>query len=287
MNGTPDRPPVFVMGATGRTGGEIARQLVRQGVAVRAGVRDPSSARATEGVQFARFDATDPSTFGVLDGVRQMFLLWAPGTDVRGHVLPLIDEAARRGVRQVVFLSILGAERVKVVPHRAVERHLESSGLDWVLLRSSYFMQNFTDVHRDDVRLRSEIFVPAGRGRTSFVDVRDVAAVAVKALNEGHARRAYDLTGDVALTYEEVALILSVTLGRAVRYADPSAPTFVRTSLARGVPLTFALFMLAEYTVAKLGLAGEVTSTVREVLGRPATSWRQFAEDHREVWQRP
>ncbi|WP_211238364.1 NAD(P)H-binding protein [Deinococcus pimensis] len=281
-----ERGPVFVVGATGQVGGEIVRQLVRAGVGVRAGVRDPDRAALPEGVEAVRLDLTDPATYGALEGARRMFLLWAPGTDVRRHVLPLIDEAARRGVRQVVFLSILGAERVRIVPHRTVERHLEASGLGWVFLRASYFMQNFTGVHRDDVRLRDEIYVPAGRGRTSFVDVRDVAAVAVRAFAEGFERRAYDLTGDAALTYGEVADILSVTLGRRVRYADPAPLTFVRVTRSRGTPLAFALFMLAEYTVARLGLAGRVTGTVREVLGRPATSWRVFAEDHRQVWLR-
>ena len=132
----------------------------------------------------------------------------------------------------MVFLSILGVERIRVVPHRRVEEWLEASGLDWVFLRASYFMQNLSGVHRDDIRLRDEVFLPAGRGRTSFIDVRDVAAV------------------------------------------------------ERGVALAFALFMLAEYTVARLGLAGRVTADVQEVLGRAPISLRRFAEDHRAVWMK-
>ena len=116
------------------------------------------------------------------------------------------------------------------------------------------------------------------------MDVRDVAAVAVRALKEGHSSRAYDLTGALALDYEQVADALSVTLGRQIRYTNPSPLKFVRVSLERGVAVGFALFMLAEYTLARVGLAGRVTRTVQEVLGRAPISLRRFAEDHRAVW---
>ncbi|UQN09959.1 SDR family oxidoreductase [Deinococcus sp. QL22] len=280
-------PLLFIMGATGNMGGEIARQLLAAGVRVRVGVRSPekvTEAGAFAGADIARFDTADASTFGALDGVQRMFLLWPPGTDVTRDVLPVIAAAKERGVQQIVFLSILGAERIRVVPHRRVEQALEASGMAWVFLRASYFMQNLSGVHRDDIRIRRELFLPAGQGRTSFVDVRDVATVGAKALMEGHRNRAHNLTGSAALTYAEAADIFSVTLGKRIRYSNPSPVRFVRVVRGRGVALGFALFMLAEYTVAKLGLAGEVTPTIAKVLGRPPISLRQFAEDFREVW---
>ena len=280
----PNAPLIFVMGATGNVGGEIARQLSAAGTHFRIGVRQPEKVLPLPGAEVCRFDAGDPATFGALEGVQGMFVLWPPGTDVNRDVLPVLEAARSRGVRQAVFLSILGAERIRVVPHRRVEEWLEASGLDWVFLRASYFMQNLSGVHRDDIRLRDEVFLPAGKGRTSFVDVRDVAAVAVRALQEGHRNRAYDLTGALALNYEQVADALSVTLGRQIRYSNPSALKFVRVSRGRGVALPFALFMLVEYTVAKLGLAGRVSADVQEVLGRAPISLRRFAEDHRAVW---
>ncbi len=276
---------IFVMGATGNVGGEIARQLSAAGAAFTVGVRRPDAFPTLPGARPAHFDAGDPATFGTLDGARRLFLLWPPGTDVRRDVLPVIQAARARGVRQVVFLSILGAERLRVVPHRRVEEHLEASGLDWVFLRASYFMQNLSGVHRDDIRLRRELFLPAGHGRTSFVDVRDVAAVGVRALLDGHRNVAHNLTGGEALTYDEVAGVFSVTLGRRITYTNPSPWRFVRESRARGVKTSFALFMLAEYTAAKFGLAGEVTPDVQTLLGRPPIRLRRFAEDFREVWR--
>ena len=101
---------------------------------------------------------------------------------------------------------------------------------------------------------------------------------------KGDRQVAYDLTGGAALDYVEVASTLSVTLGRPVTYTNPSPWRFVRVSRARGVKTTFALFMLAEYTVARLGLAARVTGDVRRVLGREPITLRKFAEDHRETW---
>ena len=277
-------PLIFVMGASGQVGGEIAHQLTAAGVPFRIGVRDPSSVQFPETVEVVRFDASDPQTFAALDGVQRMFLLWPPGTEVRRDLLPMLAHARASGVTQVVFLSILGAEKIGVLPHRHVERWLETSGMDWVFLRASYFMQNLSSVHRDDVRLRHEVFLPAGGGKTSFVDVRDVAGVGVQALLEGDRQVAYDLTGGAALDYAEVASTLSVTLGKPVTYTNPSPWHFVQVSRARGIKTSFALFMLAEYTVARLGLAARVTGDVRRVLGREPITLRKFAEDHREKW---
>lgn len=279
-------PTILVTGATGTVGQHVVQQLAQQQARVLAGVRDPAQADLPPGVQAVKLNFHDPSTHGALAGVDRLFLLWPPGTNHRADVLPLIDAARRQGVRQVVFLSILGAQRLPFLPHRQIEQHLQASGLDWVFLRASYFMQNLSGVHRDDLRQRDEIFLPAGHGRTSFVDARDVAAVAVQALLDGRAGCAYDLTGEVALSYFEAAEVFSVTLGRRITYTNPSPLRFVRTTVARGTRLSFALFMLAEYTVARLGLAGRVTDTVRGVLGRPATSLRQFAEAYRETWLR-
>lgn len=277
-------PLIFVMGATGNVGGEIARGLAAAGLPFRVGVRRPDSVDFGPGAEVVAFDATRPETYGALDGVERMFMMWPPSTNVREHAYPVIDAARARGVRQIVFLSILEAQRLRVVPHRAVERYLETSGLDWVFLRASYFMQNFSGVHRDDIRVRREVVQPAGRGKTSFVDVRDVAGVGVAALVEGHRNVAYDITGDVALDYGQVADIFSVTLGRRIVYADLGPWAFVRLERSLGTPPGLILVMAAQYTLARFGFAGRVTGDVRTVLGRPVRTLRAFAEEFRGLW---
>jgi uncharacterized protein YbjT (DUF2867 family) len=82
----------------------------------------------------------------------------------------------------VVFLSIQGADRNRLVPHRAVEDHLRASPMAWTFVRAAYFMENLSTTHAPEIRERGEIWVPAGGGRTAFVAARDVAAVAARAL---------------------------------------------------------------------------------------------------------
>ena len=273
----------FVMGASGRVGGGVARALAAAGVPFRVGLRTPQKWAGPSG-EAVRFDLADSTTYTALGGCTRLFLMWPPGTTT-AQVGALLISAKAQGVSQVVFLSILGADKLPVLPHRQIERRLEASGLDWVLLRASYFMQNLSTTHRDDIKVRGEIFLPAGSGRTSMVDAQDVADVAALAMREGHRNVAYDLTGPAAPNYFEVASVLSDELNRTIRYAHPGALEFVRLSVQRGVALSFALFMLAEYTVARLGRAGRVTRTVEQVLGRPAGDLRAFVQREQGAWR--
>ena len=282
---------VLVTGATGNVGSEVVRGLRDLGFPVRAAVRRPERADKDSDrlVEYVPFDFGRPETHApALRGVEKVFLVRPPQiSNTRKYVNPFIDAAKRAGVRHIVFLSLLGAEKNPVVPHRRIEDHLRSSGVPFTFLRPSFFMQNLSTVHRDDIRDRGEIFVPAGKGTTSFIDARDVAAVAVKTLTEpGHEGEAYPLTGAEALDYHRVADVFTEVLGRRVIYPNPSVFRFNQRMLAKGAPLPFALVMTAIYTTARLGLAGAVTPDTARLLGRPPITVREFVRDYHECWAR-
>ena len=108
--------------------------------------------------------------------------------------LPAVAAARESGVGRVVFLSVLGAENNPLLPHRSVEKWLDRSGLEVTHLRAGNFMQNMVTVHGADIRDRDVLTVPAGNSRMSYVDARDVAAVAARCLAQaGPASGAYDL----------------------------------------------------------------------------------------------
>ncbi len=153
---------ILVTGATGTVGCEVARLLGAHGLPVRAALRDPGGA-VPAGVAPVPFDFGRPETYDLaLRGVEALFLMRPPAiTDTRRYVDPLIAAAREAGVRRVVFLSVLGAERLPVVPHRRIERSLEASGMAHTFLRPSFFMQNLSGVRRADIR-RGHIVVPAG-----------------------------------------------------------------------------------------------------------------------------
>lgn len=281
---------ILVTGATGTVGRHVVTSLAEEDVAVRTGVRDVARAheRFGEGVECVEFDFERPETWGrVFEGVDALFLVRPPAmARVQRHLTPAVDAAARMGVEHIVFLSVLGAERNPLLPHRRIETHLRDADVSYTFLRASFFMQNFADVHRDAIVERDELFVPAGDGKTSFIDARDVGTVAALALAEpGHENRSYDLTGPAALDYHAVAAVFSDVLDRPITYANPSILSFVRRLRTEGQPFGFVLVMVGIYTTARLGFAGRVSTDVRSLLGREPIPLARFVADYADVFR--
>ncbi|MBD2530991.1 SDR family oxidoreductase [Nostoc flagelliforme FACHB-838] len=279
---------ILVTGATGNVGQEVFRLLLSQNCDVCAAVRNPNSAKQILGsnIQSVPFDFTKPDTFDrAFLQVNKLFLVRPPAlNNVRQQIAPVLNAAKLAGVEHIVFLSILGAERNPFVPHSKIERYINQLGIRATFLRASFFMQNLNTIHREDIKARGELLMPAGNGKTSFIDVRDIAAVAVRTLIEdGHQGKAYPLTGTEALTYYEVADIFTSVLGKSIRY-NPSLLKFVRQMRLSGLPMDFVLIMIAIYTTARLGLAGNITSDTQQLLNRSPLTIRQYVEDYRQFW---
>ncbi|MBW8485868.1 NmrA family NAD(P)-binding protein [Actinomadura parmotrematis] len=273
---------VVVTGATGNVGRYVLEDLRERGVPVRAATPHPRGGAA-------RFDWTDAATWRpAFEDASAVFVVRPPQlSDVARDMVPALDEARRLGVRRFVLLSLQGAERNPVVPHHKLERYLRATGDGWTFVRPSFFMQNLSTTHAADVRDHDRIIVPAGGGRTAFVDVRDVAAVAAAALaDDAHAGRAYTPTGPDALTYDQVASVLSAELGRPVDYVRPSALQYWWHARRTGMPPAMALVTLGIYTTARLGLAAGLTGDVERVTGRPPRALARFAHDERAAWLR-
>lgn len=280
---------ILITGATGNVGTEVIQQLQMHDVRVVAAVRNVDKARAQLGdrIDYVPFDFESPETYETaFKDVEKMFLVRPPAiSNVKQYIAPALRVAETSGVQQVVFLSLLGVQNNRIVPHYRIEQALEQSGMAWTFLRASFFMQNLSTTHRDEIKDQDAIFVPAGNGQTSFIDVRDIATVGAKALIEpGHENRAYDLTGSEALTYHEVAAIFSEVLGREIRYANPSVIAFAQRQRQRGIAWPYIVVMIGLYTTARLGMAKQVSSELAALLARPPLTVRQFVEDNRAVW---
>lgn len=201
---------------------------------------------------------------------------------------PFVTAAYAAGVQHIVFLSVAGADRMKWVPHRKVELHLQSQGADWTVLRPGFFAQNLGDAYRRDIVEDNRLYVPAGQGRVAFLDVRDAGEVTAKIFEkpEPFRAKALTLTGPEAITFDQVARLLSSVLGRAIRYEPASIPGYVwHLHGNRQLPW----MQVAVQTFLHVGLRGgdaeRVESTVAELLGKPARSMREYLERAAAEWQ--
>ena len=197
----------------------------------------------------------------------------------------MVTAARAAGVRRVVKLSVWRAPE-ELTPiarlHRPVEQALADSGLEWTLLRPNFYMQNFLRLMARSIRATRSFSQPESRAPVSFVDARDVAQVAAHVLTSpGHEGRSYDLTGPQALTFDQAASVLSDVIGSRVTFAGISDDQARAVMLADGLPLGYVESLIEVARAYRDGGAQRVTSSVQDLIGRPATSFAAFVRDHR------
>lgn len=274
---------VLVTGASGNVGRHVVRLLRESGLPARAAVRG-----ASEREDQVAFDFEDPATFGpALEGVARIFLMRPPHiSKVEGTINAFLDEAAKREVAHVVFLSVTGAEKNRYVPHHGIEQRLRRGDLPWTILRPGFFAQNLGDQYRADIVRDGRIFVPAGKGKVAFVDVRDVAEVAVRAFGDPatHLGKAWTLTGPEAIDFAQAAQILSSALGRDIRYVPASIIGSLRHLRRQGQGFGQAAVITLLHAGIRFGQAERVDPTLGQLLGRPGRSIADYVRDHLPLW---
>lgn len=272
----------LVIGANGQIGSALAHLLEQQGQTVRrATSRTPSQPGE---VQLNL--ATGEGLAAALAGADQLFLMTPPGYAQHHELLiPAIDAAQAAGVRKVLLLSAMGANADDHIPLRRAELHLERSGLAWNVIRPNWFMQNFHTFWLHGIQAQGQIFLPVGDAKGSFIDTRDIAAVAAKLLSsDDFVNAAHDLTGTEALDHTQVAALLSQAAGRPIGYTNIPEDAMRQGLLGAGLPADYTEFLLVILGAFKAGYAEQVTDTVQCILGRPPIRFEQYAQEFRTHW---
>ena len=276
---------ILITTPNGKVGSEVAKQLLELGYSVRLGAHTLQKAQAAfPQAEVVPFDFADEDKIRTaLVGLEALYLA-SPGDSHAEPVKRVIDLAKEAGVERVVRLSAMGVE-ASANPLREVEQHLEASGLQYTLLRPSWFMQNYSTTNAQSIRTQGAFYEPSGDAKTGFIDARDIAAVAVKALTkDGHHTQAYALTGGRAYDRYEVAEAISQATGKAVTYQEVSEAQFKEGMTTAGVPEGYVALMTGLYRAVRAGHSETVTDTVEQVTGRAPITLEQFAIDHKEVW---
>jgi uncharacterized protein YbjT (DUF2867 family) len=258
---------VLVTGATGKTGRRIAARLRASGVPVRDGSRraDPP------------FDWADRGTWeDALRGVGAAYLTYFPDLAVPGAaetVGELAEHAVGLGVRRLVLLSGRGE-----VGAQYAEQLVQASGADCTVIRSAWFMQNFSEGHLLDPVLSGVVALPAGDIAEPFVDVDDITDVAIAAFSDDrHIGQLYEVTGPRLLTFAAAAAEIGDAIGRDVEYRDVAGPE-ARDELIRiGLPAEMADDLTALFAEVLDGHNGYLTDGVQKALDREPRDFADFA----------
>jgi uncharacterized protein YbjT (DUF2867 family) len=280
---------ILVTGATGNVGSELIRELVKDKRPVRAFVRNSGCAQAIAltGVQLVVGDFEKPDTFGpALDGVEQLFLLIPSSAYVEKQQCQFVDAAKRSRVKRIVKLSQFAANEYTRGRfqryHGGVEHYIRNAKIAYTFLRPNLFMQGLLNFQGTIVG-QGAFYLPAADSRVSVVDVRDVAAVAARLLVDSrHNGKTYSITGPAAITHAEMAEALSRATGRTIKFVDISPEAMREKLLELGMERWRADGLLEDYDHYRRGEAAEVSSAVRDLTGKEARSFEEFARDYAE-----
>jgi uncharacterized protein YbjT (DUF2867 family) len=263
---TDTRKPTLVIGGTGKTGSRVLQRLEALGVPTRMGSRsaDPP------------FDWENADTWaGALDGAGAAYISYYPDLAMPGAV-EAVTEVARtaleHGVKRLVLLSGRGEEEAQ-----RAERALRESGVDWTIVRCSWFSQNFSEGFFAEQVAAGELVVPATSVPEPFVDVEDVADVAALALSEdGHVGQVYELTGRRMLTFEQAVAEIAGTTGREIRHVPVSIEEFAEGAIAAGEAPEVVEFLTYLFGEVLDGRNASTTDGVRRALGREPRDFSEF-----------
>jgi len=207
------------------------------------------------------------------------------------HESNLVTEAKKSGIKHIVKQSImradLGADVEAMRLHRQAEKLIIESAIPYTFLRPNEFMQGFINFQGTTIKSNNAFYVPAEDAKVSFVDARDIAAIAVKALVEGdkHYNKTYVVTGPEALSYHQAADKLSNATGKKIDYVNISEEETRDALKETGMDDWLINTILGLYTLYRNDYASEVSSAVEEVTGRKATTFVEFATDHADAFR--
>ena len=264
--------PTLVIAATGKTGRRVAERLEAQGLPVRPTSRSGQA-------PYTAFDWDDRSTWApALEGVGAAYVVYSPDLAVPAApraIERFVEVARDQGVRRLVLLSGRGEEEAQ-----RCEGIVQASGLEWTVVRASWFNQNFDEGAFTEMVQAGEVALPVDAVREPFLDLDDLAEVAVAALTEdGHAGRVYEVTGPRLMTFAEAVADIAAAAGREIGFVTIPREAFLEGVSAAGVPAAQTELLDYLFTSVLDGRNESLADGVERALGRPARDFREYARE--------
>lgn len=279
---------ILVTGATGNIGKEVVHFLCESdfNAEIIAAVRDVEKARSRfskcPNLTFRPFDFEDSKSFNsAFDQIDILFLLRPPHiSEVDIYFKPLLQTARENGIQKVVFLSVQGAEKSKVIPHNKIERLITDFGFDYIFVRPSYFMQNLTTTLLPDILDSKTITLPSGKAKFNWIDTRNIgeASAALIESFEKYQNKAYEITGTENKNFEDVTEMMSDITGTKFNYRSINPIRFYFKKRKEVVQSGFAVVMTILHFLPRLQKEPEISDNFKMLTGKAPTTLEEFIE---------
>ncbi|NBB88520.1 MAG: NmrA family NAD(P)-binding protein [Bacteroidetes bacterium] len=285
---------ILITGATGNVGRAVINSLRPHAkhLNIQAALRKRPTENqkdGLEGVQPVHFDFDSPKSMEVaLSDCDMLFLLRPPQlADVKKYFEPLIKIAVEKQLNHMVFLSVQGAESSSLIPHHKIEKLILDSGLPYTFLRPAYFMQNFTTTLRKDIVKHQRIYLPAGKAKFTLIDVEEVGEVAAEVLTDPkpHTKKAYVLTNEEQLSFEEMTQIIREETQLPLTYKSPNLLSFFFHKWRKGLSAGYIFVLIMLHYFPRFQATPETSDTVKHITGEYPRSFREFVIAHRKDLQ--
>jgi uncharacterized protein YbjT (DUF2867 family) len=284
---------ILVTGSTGNVGSQVVKQMSSFKGKVRAAVQSKNRAQEIKntGAELVEMNFNNTETVNAaFKGVQKLFLLTPFVPNMVEISENLVEQARKANVDHIVKQSAFGSNMNQVTTrnrlHQEVEEIIELSGINYTFLRPMPFMQNYLGF-ADSIRTQGTFSIPVGDSKTSFVDTRDIAAVAVQALTKSneHRNKVYNITGPEAISNYEIAEILSSIAKKRITYVDVSDNDARRRMKDSGMQEWAVESLMELFGFQKDGNASIVSLDVERITDRKPISFVQFATDYADLFR--
>ena len=282
---------ILITGASGNVGSAALKSLSRHKNQYACFIADRYAAgqeSSEDQRKIRKFDFLDASSWpDALKGINKVFLLRPPKiADVDNIFVPLIRSMEKTGVQSVVFLSVQGADKMSWVPHYKIERALESSSLDYIFIRPSYFMQNLITTLSEDIIDKKEIHLPAGNALFNWVDVDDIGKAIAYCLTNfaEHKNQSFTISGPKNMSFTTVVEKINQNFHLNLRYIRRSPIGFLFYKIRKGTPFTFAMIQLILHYLPRFSKEPEISSNFKQITGEEPTPLEAFLNRTESFW---
>ena len=260
---------ILILGGKGKTGRKVAERLTKLGKTIRIGSRTENPS----------FDWENPETWpAALEGIDTVYITFQPDLAIPvalEAIKGFTAEAVKNGIRKMVLLSGRGEDKAQVC-----EQIVMDSGVDWTIVRASWFNQNFSESFLLEPVLAGQVVLPRGEALEPFVDTDDIADVVVESLlDDKHAGQIYELTGPRLLTFKQLTAEISKATGRDISFKSISVDEYEKMLRENQIPEEFVWLINYLFKEVLDGRNASVTNDIEKVLGRKPKDFTEYAEE--------